>query len=140
MADLSKLNKNNEQRIQLASDCMLQAVMPGGVPLEEGVQHVIGAIPTGALLKGWTASVDAASGWNVTVSIGTVANPTEFASALTVSSTNVNDKTAPFEYYFPEGEDVVCTLTVNSGGDDTSAFQFTLDYTEVNTTCGAYTA
>ena len=140
MADLSKLNRNNEQRIQLASDCTLQAVMPGGVPLEEGVQHIIGAIPTGALLKGWTASVDGSSGWNITVSIGTVANPTEFASALTVSSTNVNDKTAPFEYYYPDGEDIVCTLTVNSGGDDTSAFQFTLDYTEINTTCGAYTA
>ena len=140
MADLSKLNKNNEQRIQLASVCMLQAVMPGGVPLEEGVQHIIGAIPTGALLKGWTVSVDGASGWNVTVSIGTTANPTEFATALVVTSANVNDKTAPFEYYFPDGEDIVCTLTVNSGGDDTSTFQFTLDYTEINTTCGAYTA
>ena len=140
MADLSLLNKNNEQRIQLASECSLQAIMPGGQPLEEGVQHVIGAIPTGALLKGWTASVDGASGWNVTVSVGTVGFPTLFATALVVTSANVNDKTAPFEYYFPDGEDIVCTLTVNSGGDDTSTFQFTLDYTEINTTCGAYTA
>ena len=140
MADLSKLNRNNEQRVQLASTGTLQAVMPGGLPLEEGVQHVIGAIPKGALLKGWTAAVDGASGWNVTVSIGTVSFPTLFATALTVSSSNVNDKTAPFEFYFPESEDLVCTLAVNSGGDDTSAFQFTLDYTEVNTTCGAYTA
>ena len=140
MADLSKLNRNNEQRVQLASDCTLQAVMPGGIALEQGVQHVIGAIPEGALLKGWTASVDGASGWNVTVSIGTVDSPTEFATALTVSSTNVNDKTAPFEYYYPVAEDIVCTLAVNSGGDETSAFQFTLDYTEVDTTCGAYTA
>ncbi len=140
MADLSLLNKNNEQRVQLASECTLQAIMPGGQPLEEGVQHVIGAIPEGALLKGWTAAVDGASGWNVTVSIGTEAFPTLFATALVVTSTNVNDKTAPFEYYFPDGEDIVCTLTVNSGGDDTSTFQFTLDYTEINTTCGAYTA
>ena len=140
MAELSKLNRNNEQRVQLASNCTLQAIMPGEQPLEEGVQHVIGAIPKGALLKGWTASVDGASGWNVTVAVGTADSPTEFASALTVSSTNVNDKTAPFEYYFPEGADLVCTLTVNSGGDATSAFQFTLDYTEVDTTCGAYTA
>jgi len=140
MADLSLLNKNNEQRIQLASECTLQAIMPGGQPLEEGVQHIIGAIPTGALLKGWTASVDGASGWNVTVSVGTVGFPTLFATALVVTSSNVNDKTQPFEYHFPEGEDIVCTLTVNSGGDDTSTFQFTLDYTEINTTCGAYTA
>ena len=140
MADLSTLKRNNEQRVQLASTGTLQVSMPGGQTLEEGVQHIIGAIPTGALLKGWTASVDGASGWNVTVSLGTVDNPTEFASALGVSSTNVNDKTAPFEYYYPDGEDIVCTLAVNSGGDDTSAFQFTLDYTEVNTTCGAYTA
>ena len=140
MADLSLLNKNNEQRVQLASNCSLLAVMPGGQALEEGIQHTIGAIPEGALLKGWTASVDGASGWSVVVSIGTVDSPTEFASALIVSSTNVNDKTVPFEYYYPEGEDVVCTLDVNSGGSDTAAFQFTLDYTEVNTTCGAYTA
>ena len=93
MADLSLLNKNNEQRIQLASDCTLQAIMPGSQPLEEGVQHIIGAIPTGALLKGWTASVDGASGWNVTVSVGTVGFPTLFTTALVVTSSNVNDKT-----------------------------------------------
>jgi len=140
MADLSKLNRNNEQRLQSSSACTLQAIMPGGVPLEQGVQHVIGAIPEGALLKGWTAAVDGASGWNVTVSIGTADFPTLFTTALGVSSSNVNDKTQPFEYYFPEGADLVCSLTVNSGGDDTSSFQFVLDYTEVNTTCGAYTA
>ena len=140
MADLSKLNRNNEQRIQLASTGTLQAIMPGGVPLEEGVQHVIGAIPEGALLKGWTAAVDGASGWNVTVSIGTADFPTLFATALGVTSSNVNDKTQPFEYHFPEGADIVCSLTVNGGGDDTSSFQFTLDYTEIHTTCGAYTA
>jgi len=140
MADLSKLRRNNEQRVQHASAGTLQAVMPGGQALEEGVQHIIGAIPQGALLKGWTASVDGASGWNVTVSIGTVDNPTLFATALGVSSTNVNDKLLPFEFYFPEDEDIVCTLDTNSGKTDESSFQFVLDYTEVNTTCGAYTA
>jgi len=140
MADLSKLDRNNEQRGQLASTGSLRAVMPGGQPLEEGVQHVIGAIPYGALLKGWTAAVDGASGWNVTVSIGTADFPTLFATALGVSSSNVNAKAVSLDYYFPEGADLVCTLDVNSGGDDTSEFQFTLDYTEVNTTTGAYTA
>ena len=140
MADLSLLNKNNEQRVQLASNCSLLAVMPGGQALEEGIQHTIGAIPEGALLKGWTASVDGASVWSVVVSIGTVANPTEFASSLGVSSTNVNDKTAPFEFYYPEGEDIVCILTSSGQAPADGVFQFTLDYTEVNTTCGAYTA
>jgi len=140
MADLSKLNKNNEQRIQLASNCSLMATMPGSQALEEGVVHTIGAIPEGALLKGWTASVDGASGWAVVVSIGTAANPTEFATALGISSTNVNDKTAPFEYYYPEGEDIVCSLTSTGQAPADGEFQFTLDYTEVSTTCGVYTA
>jgi len=140
MANLSLLNKNNEQRVQLASDGMLQAIMPGGVPLEEGVQHIIGAIPTGALLKGWTASVDAASGWSVVVSIGTADFPTLFATSLGVSSSNVNDKTQPLEFYFPEGADLVATLTSVGQAPENGVFQFTLDYTEINTTCGAYTA
>jgi len=140
MANLSTLRKNNEQRVQLASECTLQVSMPGGQVLEEGVQHVIGAIPTGALLKGWTASVDGNSGWSVIVSVGTVANPTLFATALGVSSTNVNDKTAPFEFYFPEGEDIVCTLDSVGQTPADGVFQFGLDYTEVNTTTGAYTA
>ena len=140
MAELSKLNRNNEQRLQSSSACTLQAVMPGGLALAEGEQHVIGAIPTGALIKGWTAFVGADTPWSVTVSIGTTANPTLFATALGVSSINVNDKTAPMEFFFPDGEDIVCTLTTVSGKTDESAFQFVLDYTEVNTTCGAYTA
>ena len=140
MADLSKLNRNNEQRVQLASNGTLQVSMPGGQTLEEGVQHVIGAIPKGALLKGWTASVDGASGWAVTVSIGIATDPTLFATSLGVSATNVNDKTAPFEFYFPDGEDLVCTLTSVGSPVADGVFQFTLDYTEVNTTNGAYTA
>ncbi len=140
MAELSTLKRNNEQRAQLASSGTLQVSMPGGQTLEEGVQHIIGAIPTGALLKGWTASVDGASGWAVTVSLGTADNPTEFATALGVSSTNVNDKTAPFEYYYPDGEDLVASITSVGQAPADGVFQFTLDYTEVNTTCGAYTA
>ena len=140
MAELSKLNRNNEQRVQLASNGTLQVSMPGGQTLEEGVQHVIGAIPQGALLKGWTASVDGASGWAVTVSLGTADFPTLFATALGVSSTNVNDKTQPMEYYFPEGADLVASITSVGQAPADGVFQFTLDYTEVNTTCGAYTA
>ena len=140
MADLSYLNKNNEQRVQLSSVGTLQVTMPGGQPLVEGEQHVICAIPKGALLKGWTAFVDEATGWEVEVSIGTVDNPTLFTSALGVSSVNVNDKTLPFEYFFEEITDVVCTLVTTTGGDDNSVSQFVLDYTEVETTCGAYTA
>jgi len=140
MADLSYLKRNNEQRVQLSSVGTLQVTMPGGVTLVEDEQHVIGAIPKGALLKGWTAYVDGATAWDVTVSIGTVDNPTLFATALTVSSVNVNDKLLPFEFFFEESVDLVCTLATNSGGDADSAFQFVLDYTEVDTTCGAYTA
>ena len=139
MADLSYLKRNNEQRVQLSSVGTLQVAMPGGVTLVEDEQHIIGAIPKGALLKGWTAYVDGVP-WNVTVSIGTVDNPTLFATALVVSSVNVNDKTQPFEFFFEESVDLVCTLATNSGGDADSAFQFVLDYTEVDTTCGAYTA
>lgn len=137
MADLSYINRNNEQRANLSSVGKLQALMPGEQVLEEGVQHTIGAIPQGALLKGWTANTE--KGWNVVVALGTAANPILFATALNVSSSNVNDKALPFEFYFPEGEDIVCTLTSNNTVDG-GLFQFTLDYTEVNTTVGAYTA
>ncbi len=138
MADLSKLNKNNEQRVQLASNGTLQVSMPGGQTLEEGVQHVIGAIPYGALLKGWTAAVS--GGWAVTVSIGTVDFPTLFTTALGVSSSNVNDKAQPMEYFFPEGAELVANITSVGQAPADGVFEFTLDYTEVNTTCGAYTA
>ena len=140
MADLSYLNKNNEQRCQTSSVGTLQATMPGGQALEEGVAHVIGAIPPGALLKGWTAYVDGASGWAVTATIGTESDPDLFATALGVSVVNVNDKTAPFEFYFPDGEKLVCSLTSVGQPVPEGIFQFVLDYTEVPVTLGAYTA
>lgn len=132
--------KNNEQRIQSSTACTLQQDMPGGQTLAGNVAHVCGHIPDGALIKGWTAYVDAASGWGVTVSIGTVANPTLFATALVVTSVNVNDKAVPMEIFFPVGEDIVVNVTAGADTAGEGVFQFVLDYTEVNTTNGCYTA
>jgi len=141
MADLSKLNRNNEQRLQASSACTLMQTMPGGQDLEGGVNHIVGAIPVGALIKGWNASVNEASGWGVEVSIGTSANPTLFATALTVTSSNVNDKLAVMEEFFPNGEDIIVNVITGAGVADVGGiFTFVLDYTEVDTTCGAYTA
>ena len=139
MADLSKQNRNNEQRLQASSACTLMQTMPGGQDLVGNVEHVVGAIPEGALIKGWTAFVT--NGWSVTVAIGTVDDPTLFATALTVTTDNVNDKTEAVEIFFPVGEEIVVNVTTGAGVADVGGeFVFVLDYTEVNTTCGAYTA
>jgi len=137
--DLSTQLENNEQRCRYGSACQLQRNMPGEQTLGAGV-HTIGAIPVGAVLESFNVLSEL---WDtdITVNIGTAGDPTLFFNGATlVNNTSLhNAQDAPLEFYFPEGEEIVCEILTGNAGAN-GALEFVVDYSELDTNCGAYTA
>jgi len=137
--DYSKQLENNEQRCRYGSACGLQRTMPGSDLLPAGI-HTIGAIPVGAVLESFHAI---AVGWDgdITVNIGTEANPTEFMSGVVLvdNISKGNDQLLPVEAYFPTGEKIVCEIVAGNVGTE-GWLEFVVDYSELETQKGCYTS
>ncbi len=131
--------ENNEQRSRYGSKGSLHRTMPGSQVLPAG-QHIIGAIPVGAVIESFHVL---ALGWDgdITVNIGTEANPSEFFSGAVLVDNNSqsNDLLLPVELYFPTGELIVCEITAGNVGTE-GLLEFVIDYSELETTAGMYTA
>ena len=131
--------ENNEQRCRYGSKGTVYRNMPGEQVLPAG-QHIIGAIPEGAVIESFHAL---AIGWDadLVVSIGTEANPIEFLDNVTlvdnVSFGNAQD--APVELYYPTMEKLVLTIVSGNAGAQ-GALEFVIDYSELETKAGKYTA
>ena len=131
--------ENNEQRSRFGSKGSLHRTMPGSQVLPAG-QHIIGAIPAGAVLESFHAL---AVGWDgdITVNIGTEDNPSEFfaGAVLVNNASQANSPLAPMDIYFPVGELIVCEITAGNVGTE-GLLEFVVDYSELDTTAGQYTA
>ena len=137
--DISKQLENNEQRCRYGSACNVMRIMPGEQPLDGG-QNIIGAIPVGAVIESFSVI---AVGWggDVIATIGTSSFPTTFFSGVTLvdSVSQANAQDTPVEMYFPEGEEIVCELGTLPVGTE-GYLEFVIDYSELETQKGAYTA
>jgi len=135
--DYSKQLENNEQRCRYGSVCRVQGTMPGGQPLEAGL-HIFGVVPEGAVIESFRAI---ALGWDgdIVVSIGTVDDSTLFLDNVTLvdNISQGNPQDAPIELYTNVGVELVIEVT-GTGVD--GLVEFVIDYSELDTNKGAYTA
>ncbi len=139
--NLSTQLENNEQRSISASGSTVQAVMPGSLALPIGEVHKVGQIPINALVTGFTLQGNRIAA-DLVVNVGTASNPTFFVNAgAIVAPTDAitNSKIDPMQDYFPEGEDILLEVVSGDLGAD-GTLRFVLNFTELETNLGAYTA
>jgi len=134
--------ENNEQRRRLSTKGTLQAVMPGGVTIENGV-HIVGHIPAGSLIDGFQAWINGHEefGGDVTLSLGTPDIPGLFFNGVTVLDGGTglsNDPAVPINLLV-SNEPLVATVTF-AGTAPAGILNMLVSYTEIDTKVGKYTA
>jgi len=131
--------ENNEQRSRYGSKGTVTRTMPGSQVLSAGI-NIIGAIPEGAVIESFHAI---AVGWDgdITVNVGTEAEPDQFftGAVLVDGISQGNAQDAPIELYYPTMEKIVLEVTAGNVGTE-GLFEFVIDYSELETTAGKYTA
>ena len=137
MADFKGYMRNNEQRIRRSLVGTIKAIMPGEQPSSQGTQHIVGYLPTGAVIDNATAYIKDDFGASVTVDFGTEAEPKKFMDGRVLTISSNTDNTTPLQH-ISMGEPVV--ITYDTTGTNKGTLFFEIGFTERNTRAGKYTA
>ncbi len=137
--DLSQQFENHEQRSRLSTLSTLKAIMPGENILQAGA-HIVGHLPGGSLVEGWSVWIndDEPFGGPVTLTLGTIDNPTMFADSLTVAD-GQSYTSAPGVSVLEFVDNEPLKATISLGGTAvTGVLNMAVTYTEVDTKVGKY--